>query len=271
MDHVTDTVREVALAGGSRLAVREVRPDDVGALIDLYDALDDDDRYRRFFSIVRRPSSHFFADLSSVGDRGGARLVAEVIDEAGPHIVAEAGYELLANGNGELAITVARGWRGWLGHYLLHALRELAAARSVPNLEADALSINHPMLALLRAPGYASIRTGDPTIVRLVIGTEGRTPRWAPHDRRPRLLEEGGTWWTPDGPAGGAGTQQLRCPGPRGLRRGCPAMDGLPCPLAQGADLIVVHTEALGDGLSMAERHADLHPGVPVREARLPR
>ena len=57
-----------------------------------------------------------------------------VVDEPVERIVAEADYFLLDNGNGELAVTVAADWRGWLGPYLLDALIEAAAARGVANL-----------------------------------------------------------------------------------------------------------------------------------------
>ena len=55
--------------------------------------------------------------MTRAEDEGGYRLVAVV---AGPQdrIVAEAGYALLPDGNGDFALTVAAGWRGWLGPYL---------------------------------------------------------------------------------------------------------------------------------------------------------
>lgn len=55
----------------------------------------------------------------------------------GARIVGEASYELLPNGAGELAITVAADQRGWIGPYLLDAMVEAAAAGGVPNVEAD--------------------------------------------------------------------------------------------------------------------------------------
>ena len=64
----------------------------------------------------------------------------------------DAGDTLLPSGNGELAIVGARKWQG-VGPYLLDALVEMAAAAGVPNLEADVLTANRPMLALLRSRG----------------------------------------------------------------------------------------------------------------------
>jgi hypothetical protein len=127
------------------LAVRPATPRDVDGLEALYAALSDEDRFRRFFALYRPPRS-FFERLADVADRGGCGLVA--VD--GDRIVGEASYELLPDGDGELGMTVASDRRGWLGPYLLDPLAEAAAARGVPNLEAEALVTNCRMLSLLR-------------------------------------------------------------------------------------------------------------------------
>ena len=50
-----------------------------------------------------------------------------IVSGAEDRLVAEAGYALLPDGNGEFALTVAAGWRGWLGPYLLDAIVTAAA------------------------------------------------------------------------------------------------------------------------------------------------
>jgi hypothetical protein len=218
---------------------------DVDGLVALYDGLSDDDRYRRFFSGFRPPRS-FFERLVNVGERGGFGLVATMGaggDVAGgARIVGEASYELLPNGDGELAITVAADQRGWLGPYLLDALVEVAAARGVRNLEADVLVTNGRMLALLRSRGYATMGSNDWTTLRLVVGTAGRTPVWPAghgatgHSDRPRVLVEvpGGRWHA-GAEADEAGLRVIACSGPRGARPRCPVLAGRPCPLAANA------------------------------------
>jgi hypothetical protein len=122
------------LPGGGVLTVRPVATD-VDGLVAQYDGLSDDDRYRRFFSGFRPPRS-FFERLVNVGERGGFGLAAtmgaggDVV--GGARIVGEASYELLPNGDGELAITVAADQRGWVGSYLLDARAGASAERSVP-------------------------------------------------------------------------------------------------------------------------------------------
>ena len=143
--------RMVALPRGQTLIVREVKPDDQTGLEALYASLDRDDRYLRFFSAYW-PDERFFARKADPDARPGFGLVAEVegAGEESSRIVGEAGYTLLPDGDGELAMTVAEDWRGWLGPYLLDALLEGAHDRGVPNLEADVLVTNRRMISVLR-------------------------------------------------------------------------------------------------------------------------
>lgn len=272
--------RRVELGPKRVLEVRPVAARDVDALSDLYDTLDPDDRRTRFFTFYR-PGRDFFVRMASVEERGGFGLVA-VVDPDGPAplIVGEASYNLLPNGDGELGITVASGWRGWLGPYLVAALCDAAAARGVANLEADVLIGNRPMLAVLRARGAANLAHPDWTVVRVLIGTRGEAPSWpGPHDRPRVLVETPGGSWAAEGAARDAGIDVIVCGGPRRRRLPCPALEGRPCPLALAADAIVVCPEPPDEegspqtgkatpGESPWERlldaHGVLHAGVPL-------
>jgi GNAT superfamily N-acetyltransferase len=258
-------LRRAPLPQGRTLTIRSIEAGDADAIEALYAGLDPESRYRRFFSAYR-PDRAFSERVASVADRGGVGLVAWVRDEDGEHLVGEAGYELLANGDGELAITVRDGWRGWLGPYLLDALAEEAAARGVPNLEADVLATNGPMLAMLRARGCANLPTDDWTVVRAMIGTETTTPVWPASARGVRVLVEGaGGHWHGASRAAEHGLDVLGCPGPAHGSSRCPALSGTPCPLASGADVIVVHHPPDADPwVALRTAHAEVHPGVPV-------
>lgn len=269
--------RRIPLAGGRTLAIRAVQPADVDALTALYTALDQQDAHRRFFSVFR-PERAFFERMTTVEVRGGYGLVATVTREDGgeelvpeelvpEELVAEAGYTRLPNGDGELAITVAAPWRGWLGPYLLDALLDAAAERGVPNLEADVLVTNGPMLALFRSRGYATIDHPDATVMRVLIGSSGPAPSWAgPHDRPRVLVEAPGGRWHAEEAARGAGLQVVVCPGPTARTSRCPALHGQACPLAAEADAIVLSHPRADDeqwrGLPAA--HEAQHRGVPV-------
>ena len=167
-------------------------------------------------------------------------------------------------------MAVAADQRGWLGPFLLDVLLTQAAARGIPDIEADVLTSNGRMLALLRSRGDATMADSDWTIMRLVVGTAGRTPVWPPaapgRPRRGRVLVESpaGRWAHTD-EAIDAGLDVLVCRGPRGPRPRCPALAGEPCPLVAGADAVVVCPSAGDESWSaLLDAHHDLNPEVPV-------
>lgn len=268
MDATASTpLRQTRLPDGRRLVVSEVTEDDVPWLRVLYDGLDEDARYRRFFSLYR-PGDGFYRRLLHAKDRGGACLVALVAegDETAHEVVAEAGYELLPNGDAELAITIDRHWRGWLGPYLLDALLEHASAHGIPNLEADVLVTNRPMLALLRHHRCATLPRTEWTVQRAVVGANHGVPGWPPNRSGRRvLLEGGGGHWSDEREADTAGLEVIACPGPGECRVRCPLLSGESCPLVDGADAIVMVASTTGevwDEIRAAHRRE--HPEVPV-------
>ncbi len=173
VDGVLDVVR---LPDGRTLTVRTVRKTDVEGLDALFESLSDEDRYNRFFNLSH-PGRKFLEQLTRAEDEGGYRLVAVV---SGPEdaLVAEAGYAILPDGDGEFARTVASGWRGWLGPYLLDALVAAAAARGVPNLQADILLTNVRMLALVSHRGYVTI--GRDQLSEMRVAIDAAQPRRGP-------------------------------------------------------------------------------------------
>jgi hypothetical protein len=259
-------LRRVAL-GTEELVIRVPVPSDRGPLAALFDSLSFEDRYLRFFSAFR-PDDKFIDRLVVANDDGVCEILAVVTNPDGqPHVVGEAGAWPLGNGNGELGITVARDRRGWLGPYLLDALLELSAANGIPNLEADVMTTNRRMLSLLRERGVAVVGHDGFTSTRLVISTSGDTPTWAPKDGRLRLLvETPGGRWNADDATRLLPLQVIGCPGPgaRTRRRPCPALAGGVCPLAAGADAIVVRLDDEGQRAELLDAHRSLHAGVPV-------
>jgi hypothetical protein len=254
-----------APTGADRVLIRPVTIDDVEQLTTFYAELDEDERHRRFFGAYR-PRREFCERLATVADRGGGGVVAVLLDEGGHErrLVGEAGFTLLPNGDGEAAISVGARWRGWLGPYLLDALTATAAASGVANLEADVLTTDHSMLAMLRSRGSVSMEHKGWSVVRLLIGTTGSTPAWpGPHDRPRVLVERPGGRWGGEDEARAAGLQVLTCPGPTG--ESCPALEGEVCGLAAGADVIVVAHPREEEGWQrLLASHASVHPGVPV-------
>lgn len=252
----------VALPGGRSLRVRPVTPSDASGLAALFDGLSGDDLYRRFFQ-AHPPPAHVVTAMTVPSADAGVGLVAELRDAAGTRrIVAEAAYALLPDGDGELAITVAGGWRGWLGPYLLDTLMAEAARRGVHNLQADVLCENRNMMAVIRSRGYATMgHSLAPAIVRVVMSTTGRVPGWPTTQDRPRLVvEASGAHWRAEDAARAAGMAVLVCPGPASPRLRCPAMAGRPCPLVAGADVVVDAVDPASEvGASLLRAHGALH------------
>ncbi len=259
-----DPVR-LALPDGTAITVRPMVPADADGLELLYAGLSMDDLHLRFFSVWHPPKT-FFEHLAHIAEAGGYGIVA-VLDDPTARLVGEADYARLDDGDGELAITVAPDWRGWLGPYLLDRLLECAAARGVRNLQAEVLVENHRMLALVRRRGYATLDHDGFTTVRVTVGAGTAMPTWpGSHDRRRVLVEASGGRWHAEDQARRHGYQVIVCPGPRpGVVSRCPALGGEPCPLAASADAIVWHLPAdrprSGEVL---EAHRAVHPGVPV-------
>ncbi len=178
-DGILDTV---SLSGGRTLTVRTVTGADADGLQALFEGLPDEDRYYRFFG-MSHPGRRFIEQLTRAEQDGGYRLVA-VVSGREDRLVAEGGYALLPDGNGEFALTIATGWRGWLGPYLLDALVTAAAARGVPNLEADILLTNVRMLALVRQRGYVTLKRQG-SEVRVAIDAARPRPAAHPASQRP--------------------------------------------------------------------------------------
>jgi hypothetical protein len=276
--------RTVDLPAGGALVVRRVEAGDVPALQVLYDGLDDEDRYSRFFTLYR-PDHWFFERLVSLDQRGGACVVAELVDDPdgdrygdgdgdedaaapsvvdGHRIVAEASYELLENGSGDVAITVAADWRGWIGPYLLGVLCAVAADRGIENLEASILTINRAMRSLSRARGEVLLPGSDWGEVRVAFPTRGPTPVWSTTDRPRVLLEMRGSPWDYLSDLASSGYEVVACGGPASRRSPCPLLEGGECPLAAGADAIVIALPHQDEVDELVRAHATRHGSVPV-------
>ena len=255
--------RLIPIPHGRQIVVRPVGARDEGALSDLYDGLDAEDRYLRFFCTYR-PRPEFFEQLANPGPRE-SRVVAELSGPTGRRLVAEAGYSLLANGNGEFAMVVAREWRGWLEPYLLDLVAEQAAHHQVPNLEADVLAADRKTTALLRSRGGVVVDRDGWNEYRMMVGTGEDGPTWPVGADRPRVLvETSGGHWPFEEQARSAGLQVVTCYGPV-QNPSCPELSGRRCPLASGADAVVVRSPACDPRWEdMTSAHSRLNPDVPV-------
>jgi hypothetical protein len=259
----------IELADGRVMTVRATTADDAERIMQFYGDLTMTDRHRRFFGAFT-PQIDWCRKWATVGERGGFGVIALVgnrdEDDDDAVVVADAGYAMRQDGDGDLAITVATAWRGWLGAYLLDVLVRRAAIAGVRNLQAEILLENGPMLSLVRRWDAVAVEHDD-GMVRLSIGTSGTTPDWPPGETRPRILVEvPGRRWSGEHAADDAGLATTICAGPgRRVRHGCPVLEGGTCPLAAGADAIVVLLDPADErSQELIEAHRRHNPGTPV-------
>jgi hypothetical protein len=232
----------VVTVGNATFTIREADQGDVDRLLELYDRLGPDDLHRRFFSGFH-PRREFVSGWIDRSERGGVVLIAiEGPPGADGPIVADAGYIPTGTHVAELAITVAPDRRGWLGPYLLDVLVEHARLNGFVDLEAEVLTSNCGMLALLRARGCAFVPSDDMSVANVVIGTSGDAPVWPPDAPHPRVLVEGSSSSWPGALAAQRdGMSVLVCPGPeRGRTHPCPLLHEGHCPLVDEADAVIV-------------------------------
>ncbi|HET6794669.1 MAG TPA: hypothetical protein VFH45_09515 [Acidimicrobiales bacterium] len=250
------------MAEVGRVTVRRATFDDVDGLLRLYlEDLSAEDRWTRFFSGYR-PDRGFVERLVSLSGSGGCVLVA-VADDG--RIVADAGWSMLPNGNGELWVTVAPDRRGGMGTAMVAALGREATAQGVANLEAAMLRANLPMRTILRHRPSAVVGVDDWDVVRVVVSSyDGRLPGWGPRAGHPRVLIEdrSGQWRShedklpPD-------AEVLICRGPR--TQICPLLRGGECPLVSGADQIVWNLGGEPGGRDVLRAHRGTRQCVAAR------
>ncbi len=260
-----ETDESIDLGRDRTLEIRPTTIADAELICELYQPLSLEDRHRRFFSAFR-PELPWCRDWASVSERGGYGVIAIVHHADRDEVAGEAGYALRSDGDGDLAVTVAPKWRGWLGSYLIDVLARHAASRAIGSLQADVLLENRPMLAILHRRGAVNLEHSRGA-VHLTIGTAGYLPSWPPKAKGHKLLvaAPGGRWSGEDA-ASRAGCVTAVCSGPgRRQRGGCPVVDGGRCPLADSADAIVILLDPDDEQTQhLVALHRKNRPGVPI-------
>nr|WP_090343079.1 GNAT family N-acetyltransferase [Mycolicibacterium malmesburyense]CRL73846.1 N-acetyltransferase GCN5 [Mycolicibacterium malmesburyense] len=160
------TGRRAELLDGGVVTIRRLLPSDAEHVIGLYESLDPDERYLRFFTM--RPT-----DLPE-----WAQSTTEC-SETQCAIGCFESHELLGVANyvvserpdvAEIAVTVTHGqhMRG-VGTLLLHRLVAIAEANGVRRLVAQVLSANRPMLEVLSESGLPCHGEREGTLVNVTI------------------------------------------------------------------------------------------------------
>ena len=151
-----DMIDVVQVAGGARVVIRPVLPQDAELTAAFFRGLSGASRYDRFLSPLREPPPELLAHFTRVDYANHLALVAEVFTGERETVIAEARYVRHADReSAEFAISVAEPWQGkGIASRMLSKLTCRAAAAGVRRMTGETLASNRRMLALARKAGF---------------------------------------------------------------------------------------------------------------------
>jgi GNAT superfamily N-acetyltransferase len=195
--YVAARTSTLTLRDGSRVVVRPAVPDDRVLLVEAFERLSPESRYRRFFAPLQAlpgPLLDYLTSVDYVDHFAWAALSGEPGPEGRPAGVGVSRYVRLPDPEAaEMAVTVVDDWQGrGLGRILLDALVLEALETGISRFEGDVLVGNHPMRELLRRTG-ARFRAEGAGVLRFSIDLPARDEalQGAPFGELLRALAKG--------------------------------------------------------------------------------
>ena len=149
--------QRVCLAGGERITIRVVGPQDAGALQAYFRGLSNETRYRRFLGALAELTASQLARLVAMDGPNELALLAFAETADTSFLVGEAVLAgIPGSARSEMAVSVADAWqhRG-VGAALLADLECRARMRGARYLYGDVLRTNTPMKNFARKAGFA--------------------------------------------------------------------------------------------------------------------
>jgi GNAT superfamily N-acetyltransferase len=176
--YVAARTSEITLRDGSRVLIRPGVAADRALLVQAFERLSPESRYRRFFAPIKTMSGPLLDYLTSIDyvDRfAWAAISAEPGPLGEPYGVGVSRYFRLEDpAAAEMAVTVVDDWQGkGLGRVLLDALVLEALENGIERFEGDVLVENRPMQEMLRRTG-ARFRSEGSGILRFSIDLPAR-------------------------------------------------------------------------------------------------
>ncbi len=161
------------LADGTPVTLRVVRPSDSALLVEGFERLSPESRYRRFLgakNVLSPAEIHYFSDCDGVNHFAIGAVVARPDgseEGAGVARFVRLPHHPVA---AEAAVTVvdARQHNG-LGYLLAKRLVSAAAERGIRELQFHVLRMNRPMLSIVRKLGRTTERRVDPDLGTSVL------------------------------------------------------------------------------------------------------
>ncbi|WP_192722368.1 GNAT family N-acetyltransferase [Mycobacterium sp. OAS707] len=160
------------LVDGSVISLRQLKPGDTDAIVQLYQSMTDEERYFRFFA------------MHPAGLDSWARSIAEPRDGqcslgafSAEKLLGVANFAACPEpGEAEVAVVVAHAehLRG-VGTALLGRLGQIAKANGLHRLVAEVLWENHPMLRVLADAGWPCARKLDGSVLTIEVDLDSET------------------------------------------------------------------------------------------------
>ena len=156
---------------GTAVMLRPLRPEDLDIESDFVRGLSPETRHNRLLGGAITITREYLERLTSVDYSRDMALAATLMLEK-EVLIGVARYVLDRDNTGaEFAIVIDDAWQGrGIGRRLLERLAAIARGRGVPSLYGDILSINRPMLHLVRTLGFVLSRNpDDPALARATL------------------------------------------------------------------------------------------------------
>jgi RimJ/RimL family protein N-acetyltransferase len=156
----------VELADGTRLVVRPILPCDKDLLVDAFERLSPESRYRRFFSPLTRLNESLLAYFTEIDYVNHFAWVALADEDTQPRAVGVSRYVRLSDPEAaEAAVAVVDPYQGHgIGTMLLDALVLEALENGIKRFEGLVLAENQTMRAVLRHAGARMSPDGSGTL-----------------------------------------------------------------------------------------------------------
>ena len=162
--------REIRLRDGSEVRIRPVRHTDKRLLLDGFERLGPDSRYRRFLTPMPKLTETQLAYLTEVDHHDHEALVAIEPDTGEGRGVARFVRDPRAPRTAEAAVTVVEDWQGrGLGTALLEAITERGRDEGIDRFTCLVLAENREMVELLERLGPVREIDRRPGTVELAV------------------------------------------------------------------------------------------------------
>ena len=175
-EFIRSRTTELSLPDGGLVRLRPVVPEDKAALVEGFNRLSPESRYRRFMAPIAELSEEQLAELTEVDYVDHFVWVAFSLDEAGTPGMGVARYVRDEDDPevAEAAVTVIDDYQGrGLGRLLLEFLGAVALENGIARFRGYALEDNHPIRELLQRLG-AKLEHDSPGTLRFELDLPAR-------------------------------------------------------------------------------------------------